>query len=214
MPQEFQIESYLSSKQLNHQSVSLVIPRIARDKIHNAMYYRVNLNTVSLRGDTIECLSKVIVRDLGSLAEPVSFQQVHVLGGIEFQCLLMKLVEIRPTWDQLEVMLQEDNTGFNNKYIVGLILAYIRIQYYFLQVEDPLAQRFRVLFKHYYNDYRKMKSVLFDQDCWTKSQTVSVNILHMDELVEWLLEREEIWGIPLGKCQWKELEESSSDESD
>lgn len=210
MPQEFHVESYLSSKQLNHQSVSLVLPRIARDRIHNAMYYRVNLNTASLRGDTMGCLSRVIIRDFGTLSD-VTVNQIHVLGGVEFQCLLMKLVEIRPTWDQLQVI-TEDESRFNNKYIIGLILTYVRVQYYFLQVDDPLAQRCHALFKRYYNDYRKMKSISLDQDCWSRSLKLTVNILHMDELVEWLLDKDEIWGIPLGKCQWKELEESSSDD--
>lgn len=211
MPQEFHVESFLSPKQLNHQSVSLVIPRILRDRIHNAMYYRVNLNTVSLRGDTINCLSKVLVRDLGSLKDG-TLNQVNVLGGVEFQCLLMKMVEIKPTWEQLTTMLQDD-PNFNNKYIVGMILTYLRIQYYYLPLDDPWVHKCQLLFRQYYNDYRKLKSVQLDQDCWSKSQTINVDILHMDELVDWLLNKDDIWGIPLGKCQWTEIDEDEDESS-
>ncbi|GCE97225.1 hypothetical protein ZYGM_004568 [Zygosaccharomyces mellis] len=212
MPQEFHVESFLSPKQLNHQSVSLVIPRILRDRIHNAMYYRVNLNTASLRGDTINRLCRVLVRDLGTLKSG-SVNQVNLLGGIEFQCLLMKLIEIKPTLDQLTIMLQDDEQ-FNNKYIVCLVLTYLRIQYYYLPVDDPHARRCQSLFKQHYNDYRKMKSVQLDQDCWSRSQTINVDILHTDELVDWLLAKEDIWGIPLGKCQWTELYEDDDDDDD
>lgn len=212
MPQEFHVESFLSPKQLNHQSVSLVIPRILRDRIHNAMYYRVNLNTASLRGDTMICLSKVLVRDLGALKDG-AVNQVNMLGGVEFQCLLMKLVEIKPTLDQLTTMLQDDE-NFNNKYIVGLILTYLRVQYYYLPVEDPWARKCQSLFRQYYNDYRKLKSVQLDQDCWSKSQTINVDILHTDELVDWLLTKDDIWGIPLGKCQWTEIHEDDDDDDD
>lgn len=211
MPQEFHVESFLSPKQLNNQSVSLVIPRILRDRIHNAMYYRVNLNTASLRGDTMSRLSRILVRDFGSLKDR-SVNQVNIMGGVEFQCVLMKLVEIKPTLDQLTIMLQDDKS-FNNKYIVGLILTYLRIQYYYLPVDDPWARKFQSLFKQYYNDYRKLKSVQLDQDCWSKSQIINVNILHIDELVDWLLTKDDIWGIPMGKCQWAEINEDEDDNS-
>lgn len=215
MPQEFQIESFLSDKQLNNQSVSLVIPRLTREKIHNVMYYKINLNTVALRGDTMGHLCRVIVRDLGSLSDQ-SVNQVNVLGGVEFKCILMKLIEIRPTWDQLSLMLASTkSSNFNNKYIVALILTYLRIQYFFLPKDNPLAKQFGNVFITNMNDYRKMKSVSMNMDCWSASQQTVVHIVHMDELVEWLASKDNIWGIPLGKCQWCRIlgdEESSSED--
>ncbi|QLL34378.1 hypothetical protein HG536_0G02390 [Torulaspora globosa] len=212
---EFHVESYLSSKQLNNQSVSLVIPRLARDRIHNVMYYKVNLHPVAMRGDTLKQLINIIVRDFGTLKDQ-SVNATHVLGGFEFKCILMKLVELRPTWDQLQVLLQEGESGFSNKYIVALVLTYLRIQYYYLQDESDLAKSIVGIFKMYICDYRKMKSVALDMDCWSPSQSVSVCIVHTDELVDWLVTRDEVWGFPLGKCQWcqgLDRDSSSSGES-
>lgn len=212
---EFQVESHLSDKQLNNQSVSLVIPRLARDRIHNVMYYKVNLHPVAMRGDNVKQLSKLIVRDLGTLKDR-SINATHVLGGFEFKCILMKLVELRPTWDQLQVLLQEKEVSFSNKYIVALVLTYLRIQYYYLQDESDLAKSIVGVFKMYMCDYRKMKSVSLDMDCWSPSQSVTVCIVHTDELVDWLTTKDEIWGIPLGKCQWcqnLDQDDSSSEES-
>ncbi|QLG71949.1 hypothetical protein HG535_0C03010 [Zygotorulaspora mrakii] len=218
MPQEYNVESFLSTKQLNHQSVSLIIPRLTRERIHNAMYYKTNLNTVAMRGDTMNSLAKVIVRDLGTLTEK-SINQANILGGVEFNCLLMKMVELRPTWEQLSIMLQGDNTQiFNNKYIVALVLTYLRIQYFFLQKDDALAKDLRNTFSERLNDYRKLKSVSMNMDCWSLSQRPEISIVHMDELVEWLATQREIWGIPLGKCQWCQIFEednvSTEDESE
>lgn len=214
---EFHVESYLSNKQLNNQSVSLVIPRIARDRIHNVMYYKVNLHPVAMRGDTIKQLTKLIVRDLGTLADR-SINVTHALGGSEFKCLLMKLVELRPTLEQLQVLLQDTGLNFDNKYIAALVLTYLRIQYYYLHDEQDLVKRIIGVFKLYYGDYRKMKSVALDMDCWSPSQSVAVCIVHMDELIDWLVSKDEIWGIPLGKCQWCHLveqeQDSSSEDSD
>lgn len=212
---EFHVESHLSSKQLNNQSVSLVIPRLARDRIHNVMYYKVNLHPVAMRGDTIKQLIKLMVRDLGTLKDQ-SVNATHVLGGFEFKCILMRLVELRPTWDQLQVLLREEELSFSNKYIVALVLTYLRIQYYYLQDESDLAKSIVGVFKMYIGDYRKMKSVALDMDCWSPSQSVSVCIVHTDELVDWLVTKDEIWGFPLGKCQWCQCldqDDSSSEDS-
>ncbi|QLQ80297.1 hypothetical protein HG537_0D02980 [Torulaspora globosa] len=213
---EFHVESYLSNKQLNNQSVSLVIPRLARDRIHNVMYYKVNLHPVAMRGDTIKQLIKLIVRDFGTLKDQ-SINETHILGGFEFKCVLMKLVELRPSWDQLQVMLLEEDSSFNNKYIVALVLTYLRIQYYYLQDESELAMTIVNIFKKYIGDYRKMKSVALDMDCWSPSQTVTVCVVHTDELVDWLITKDEIWGFPLGKCQWCQYlnqDDTSSDDED
>lgn len=182
------------------------------------MYYKTNLNTVAMRGDTMNSLAKVIVRDLGTLTEK-SINQANILGGVEFNCLLMKMVELRPTWEQLSIMLQGDNTQiFNNKYIVALVLTYLRIQYFFLQKDDALAKDLRNTFSERLNDYRKLKSVSMNMDCWSLSQRPEISIVHMDELVEWLATQREIWGIPLGKCQWCQIFEednvSTEDESE
>lgn len=221
MPREFHVESHLSSKQLNNQSVSLVIPRLTRDRIHNVIYYKANLHTVALRGDTMNQLCKVIVRDLGTLQD-TSINKKNVLGGVEFKCILMKLVEIRPSWDQLVILLEKPSSNFNNKYVVALILTYLRIQYFYLKKDEPIAQSIKAKFKEYICDYRKMKSVSFEMDCWSTSQNAVVEIVHMDELVDWLASKDEIWGIPLGRCQWcsfvgedeNSSEEDSSDDAD
>lgn len=218
---EFQVESYISNKELNHQSVSLVIPPITRNKIHNMIYYKVNLHSTSLRGDTMLELSKVLVRDLGTL-KGVSVNTVHMLGGVEFKCILMKLIEIRPTIDQLYDFVDHttsDNNNierdeFDDKYIVALVLVYIRIQYYYLRVDDVRALKFHRLFKNYISDYRKLKSLDFDIDCWSQSQNITVSIKYMDELIDQLVKMDQIWGIPLGKCYWSNIysvEDSDSD---
>ena len=215
MPSEFYIESFISEKQLNNQSVSLVIPRITRERIHNSLYYKVNLHILGLRGDTLLELVKVLVRDLGTLRTK-SVNQIHMLGGTIFKCLLMKLVEIRPTVEQVCLLLDQNlNERFDGKYIVALMLTYIRIQYYFLGAYDELAQRWKRYMKSYLKDYRKLKTLDLNQDCFSVSQTLKVSVLHMDELVDWLVTKEQIWGIPLGRCQWCDTiyESDSSDSS-
>lgn len=219
---EFQVESFLSNKELNNQSVSLVIPRITRDRIHNMLYYKVNLTASSLRGDTILELSKIIIRDLGTL-KGHSINIVHMLGGVEFKCLLMKLIEIRPTIDQLFAIFQlgeyqNNNTkydSFDDKYIIALLLVYIRVQYFFLRIDDPRAIKFHKLFKNFINDFRKLKCMDFEADCWSQSQNITVSIKHMDELVDYLVTKNQIWGIPLGSCRWCNIfvEESDTDSS-
>lgn len=219
---EFQVESLLSSKELNNQSVSLVIPRITRDKIHNMLYYKVNLTTNSLRGDTILELSKIMIRDLGTL-KGNSINVVHMLGGVEFKCLLMKLIEIRPNIDQLFEMFQlneyqKNDTKcepFDDKYIIALLLVYVRLQYAYLRIDDPRAIKFHKLFREYIKDFRKLKSIDFEADCWSQSQNIPVSIKHMDELVDYLVLEKQIWGIPLGTCRWCNIfnEESDTDSS-
>lgn len=219
---EFQTENFLSNKELNNQSVSLVIPRITRDKIHNMLYYKVNLTSSSLRGDTMLELTRIIIRDLGTL-KGNSINVVHMLGGVEFKCLLMKLIEIRPTIDQLFTIFQLDeyksnNTKyepFNDKYIIALLLVYIRIQYFYLRIDDPRAMKFHTLFKHFIKDFRKLKSLHFEDDCWSQSHNIAVSIKHMDELVDHLSTENQIWGIPLGTCRWCNIfvEESDTDSS-
>lgn len=121
---EFQVESHISLKQLNNQSVSLIIPRLTRDKIHNSMYYKVNLSSESLRGNTMVELLKVIVGKLGALKNQDGHLNMTVLGGVEFKCILMKLVEIRPTLQQLTFLLNvTDPSTFSSKYITALILV-------------------------------------------------------------------------------------------
>lgn len=216
MSREFYVESYLSTKELNNQSVSLVIPRLTRDRIHNVIYYKANLHTVALRGDTMKQLCKVIIRDLGTL-QSTSINRKNVLGGVEFKCILMKLVEIRPTWEQLALLLRNPHPSYNNKYVIALVLTYLRVQYFYLKNDDILAQNIKGAFKEYICDYRKMKSVSLEMDCWSASQNVTVEIIHMDELVDWLTTKDEIWGIPLGRCQWcssldLDVDSSDSDE--
>lgn len=218
---EFQVESFISSKELNHQSVSLVIPRLTRDKIHNMIYYKVNLNSVSLRGDTLIELSKILIRDLGTL-KGTSVNVVHMLGGVEFKCLLMKLVEIRPTVDQIIEFFKVDDEKkddtktnlFEDKYIIALFLVYIRIQYYYLRKDDELAIKFRQMFKKYINDYRKLKSLDFEVDCWSQAQNLTVSTKHLDELVDELVTKDQLWGLPLGTCRWCNIYANSDSDSD
>ncbi|CCK72463.1 U4/U6-U5 snRNP complex subunit PRP38 KNAG_0K00980 [Huiozyma naganishii CBS 8797] len=210
---EFQVESHISTKQLNHQSVSLVIPRLTRDKVHHVLYYKVNLEVGSLRGDTMLQLSKVLIRDLGTI-KANTLNQTHILGGVEFKCLLMKLVEIRPTREQLVYILETQNKTFDDKYIVALILTYIRIQYFYVTLHDELARKWRELFKTYMKDFRKLKAVDFEQDCWSQSQKINVKVTHLDELIDWLVTETQIWGIPLGMCQWCNIYNDSDDSDD
>lgn len=219
MSSDFYVESFISSKELNHQSVSLVIPRLTRDKIHNNVYYKVNLTAPSLHCDTFMGLLKVTIRDFGTLqGKPIN--QVHMLGGMIFKCILMKIVEIRPSIDQLMYILGSDSDlgTFDNKYIVALLLTYIRIQYYYLPSDNDLVNKFKPIFKQYSVDYRKLKSIDLYQDCTSVAQSLTVSIIHMDELVDHLITKNDIWGIPLGRCTWCNIyaddSESSSDESD
>ncbi|CAH00330.1 U4/U6-U5 snRNP complex subunit PRP38 [Kluyveromyces lactis] len=220
MPNEFYVEENLSGKQLNHQSASLVVPQIFRNKVSSCMYYKFNLTPASLRGDTIVELIPVIVRDFGTMDERKT-PHVTVLGGIEFKCLLMKLINLRPPWEQLKVLL-EPHEPLNNKYIAALVLCYMRISYYFLTESNPSEQDISFnllhdLMKKYILDHRKLKSYSLDMDCWSSSIKKEIKLIHFDELIDWLCDRNEIWGIPLGKCNWckiwddEEDDESSSD---
>ncbi|SMN22896.1 similar to Saccharomyces cerevisiae YGR075C PRP38 Unique component of the U4/U6.U5 tri-snRNP particle [Maudiozyma saulgeensis] len=212
MSSEFHVESYISSKELNHQSVSLVIPRLTRDKIHNNIYYKVNLTLPSLHCDTFMGLLKVIIRDFGTL-KGKSINQGHMLGGIMFKCILMKIVEMRPTIEQLINIIDSnrESNEFDDKYIVVLLLTYIRVQYYYLGEKNDLAKRFRSLFKKYLLDYRKMKSLGLYEDCTATSQNLNVSIIHMDEVLDQLMTKNDIWGIPLGRCVWCDVYDSTSD---
>lgn len=214
---EFQVESNLSSKELNHRSVSLVIPRISREKIHSMLYYKANLSKSSLRGDTMLELIKIMIRDLGTL-QSQSINTVHLIGSVEFKCILMKLIEIKPTLQQILFILNTAtnliNAKFNDKYIVALILTYIRIQYFFLSKDDPMVPHFIQIFKKYLLDYRKLKSVDLNMDCWSPSYTVEIGIVHMDELVDHLVKEKQIWGIPLGSCQWCNIFDDDESDSD
>ncbi|CAI4062337.1 hypothetical protein SKDZ_07G3220 [Saccharomyces kudriavzevii ZP591] len=223
---DFQVESHISSKQLNNQSVSLIIPRLTRDKIHNSIYYKVNLSNESLRGNTMLELLRVIIDALGTLRGQDGHLNMAVLGGVEFKCILMKLVEIRPNLKQLAFLLDVKNVkDFNSKYIVALVLVYARLQYYYLNdqnknnsYENDLIQLFKVQLYKYSQQFFKLKSFPLQVDCFAHSQNEELCIVHVDELVDWLVTQDHIWGIPLGKCQWSKIydseEESSSSESE
>ncbi|CAI2004431.1 hypothetical protein SEUBUCD646_0G03330 [Saccharomyces eubayanus] len=223
---EFQVESHISLKQLNNQSVSLIIPRLTRDKIHNSMYYKVNLSNESLRGNTMVELLKVIIGKFGALKDQDGHMNMSVLGGVEFKCILMKLVEIRPTLQQLTFLLNvNDSNTFSSKYITALILVYARLQYYYLNDKnnndtnaDDLVKLFKVQLYKYSQQFSKLKSFPLQVDCFAHSNNEELCIIRVDELVDWLVTQDHIWGIPLGKCQWSKIydseEESSSSGSD
>lgn len=234
MPREFQVDETLSYKQLNHQSTSLVIPQLTRVKIHNSMYYKINLEPPAQRGLNMIQLSKTLIRDFGTCrGQPRSI--LMACGGVEFKCLLMKVIHIRPTLAQILEILKkgfQKTSKFDNKYIVVLILLYLRIQYYYLPITHSKghtalnlenidkegqidSEILRSIFKIFINDYRKVKSVLLDVDCWSSTTEQSVGILHIDEIVDWLSTKDEIWGIPLGRCRWCNIfEDDSSDNED
>lgn len=223
---EFQVESNISPKQLNNQSVSLVIPRLTRDKIHNSMYYKVNLSNESLRGNTMVELLKVMIGAFGTIKGQNGHLHMMVLGGIEFKCILMKLIEIRPNFQQLNFLLNVKNeNGFDSKYIIALLLVYARLQYYYLNGnnkndddENDLIKLFKAQLYKYSQHYFKLKSFPLQVDCFAHSYNEELCIIHIDELVDWLATQDHIWGIPLGKCQWNKIynsdEESSSSESE
>lgn len=232
MPLEFHFDESVSEKQLNHQSTSLVIPQLTRARIHNSMYYKVNLHPAALRGINMLQLIKKIVKQFGTTRGGSHLVSV-VCGGVEFKCLLMKLVHLRPTWSQVLLILQRGNektSKFDNKYLVILVLVYLRVQYYYLpkpaarenktcilDVEkqgDVTSDKLQNLFRIYINDYRKVKSMDLDIDCWSNLTGKKVDVLHIDEIVDWLCTQDHIWGIPLGKSQWIDIfREESSDES-
>lgn len=215
MSKEFYVDENISGKHLNHQSTSLVVPQIFRNKVFSSMYYKVNLTPASLRGDTLVELVNIMVRDFGSINDR-KFPQVFVCGGVEFKCILMKLINIRPSWDQLQVLL-EPKGNFNEKYMLALVLCYLRISYYFVSSTPELgitSQMLTELFKKYSKDYRKIKSIPFEDDCWSPSSLQDISVLHVDELVEYLCEMKQIWGIPLGKSQWCEFWDDDSETSE
>ncbi|KAM3164505.1 Pre-mRNA-splicing factor 38 [Lachancea thermotolerans] len=231
MSREFHVDENVSTKQLNHQSTSLVIPQLARTRIHNSMYYKINLDPASLRGDTMVQLSKTMMRDFGTCRGNAR-RMALVCGGVEFKCLLMKLVHLRPQWSQIVTILQKGNersSKFDNKYLVVLVLVYLRIQYYFLpdtsdeeKVTGVLnlnkrgsvsSGTLRGLFRIYLSDYRKVKSINLETDYWYNSASKVSKTLHIDEVVDWLCTQDQIWGIPLGRCQWCNIfKETSSEE--
>lgn len=181
----------------------------------SSMYYKVNLTPISMRGDTIVQLIPIIVRDLGSLNERKS-PHMGVCGGVEFKCLLMKMINLRPPWDQLKVLLEPHET-FNNKYITVLILCYLRISYYFLSETHSNEQGISFgllhdMMKKYIKDHRKLKSYPLDVDCWSQAIKKELVISHLDEIVDWLCEKSEIWGIPLGKCSWCKIWDDDDDD--
>lgn len=222
MSREFYVESFISPKELNNQSVSLVIPRITRDRIHTNVYYKCNLGALSLRGDSMLNLSRILIRDFGKIKEPYS-KEVNasmLVGGPQFKCLLMKVVELRPTIEQLRSMLELGSAipHFEDKYICVLLLVYGRIQYYYLTRDNMIAKFWRGLFMKYITDYRKLKIINMHEDCWSQSQNITVSLSHIDEIVDWLATKNEIWGIPLGRCQWSDIynedyDDESSDDS-
>lgn len=215
MSNEFYVEENLSGKRLNHQSTSLVVPQIFRNRVSSSMYYKTNLTPASLRGDTMVQLLDVLVRDFGSVNDR-KYPQVNVCGGVEFKCILMKFINIRPSWEQLNVLLAEKGE-FNNKYLVAMILCYLRISYHFLNngSEQGISSNLlKQLMKKHIRDHRKLKSVPFEIDCWSSAVKKEVTLIHMDELVEWLCVKNEIWGIPLGHCTWCDIWDADSmDES-
>lgn len=181
------------------------------------MYYKVNLTAASLRGDTIVQLIPVIVRDLGTLNDRKR-PHLTVLGGVEFKCLLMKLINLRPPWEQLKVLL-EPHEPFNNKYVAALILTYLRVSYYFLTETNPSEQDISFsllhgLMKTYIRDHRKLKGYPLNIDCWSSSVKKEIKLIHFDELIDWLCEKNEIWGIPLGKCNWCKIWEDEEEDDD
>lgn len=212
MSSEFYVESHISPKEVNHQSVSLVVPRLAREKVHASPYYKARLSRASMRCETVLGLARVLVSDLGTLPGH-SVNVANAAGGTAFKCLLMRLVELRPTLEQLRVLLG-DSGPFSNKYIVVLVLVYVRLQYYFLQRDDARAGEFRNWFKQYLGDFRRVKAVDLDQDCFGASQGVTVSILHVDEIVQRLSESRDIWGLPLGTCAWCDVYGDSDSESE
>ncbi|AMD19075.1 HBR174Cp [Eremothecium sinecaudum] len=221
MPQEFHIQSNISDKQLNHQSTSLVIPQITRLRIHSSMYYKIKLDRRSLRGDTMKQVLKVLVNDFGRCYDQ-SASMINVCGNVEFKCMLMKIIEICPTWAQVCEILQlgselHKQYLFNDKYIVALLLVYLRIQYYYLPdsksdergaLQDVdstgkiTTRKIKAIYKNFLCDFRKLKSINFEVDCWSSSMQKNVCIYHLDEIIDRLCTEDNIWGVPLGKCQW------------
>lgn len=149
-------------------------------------------------------LGPLLVTELGTMVGK-SINPSLVLGGVEFKCLLMKLVELKPTWEQIRYIIDrnKDSNGFEDKYIVAMLLVYLRIQYAFVNDENPIHEDLEVIFKRYLSDYRKLKSLEWSQDCWSSSSgQIEVEVVHMDELVEWLVTKKEIWQLPLSYCPW------------
>ncbi|SCU91569.1 LAFA_0F04544g1_1 [Lachancea sp. 'fantastica'] len=232
MAREFRFDENVSEKQLNFQSTSLIIPSITRTRIHNSMYYKANLDTASLRGNSMLQLSKTMLHELGT-CRGIQSQKGIVCGGVEFKCLLMKLIHIRPTWAQLLVILQkghEKHSRFDNKYLVVLVLTYLRLQYYFLSKpsevlnitsirdfdkdQDVTAENLKSLLLLYIRDYRKVKCMALDADCWSQGGLQKVEIRHIDEIVDWLCTESQIWALPLGQCQWCDIYAENEDEDD
>lgn len=221
MVQEFQVDPSLSNKLLNNVSTSLVIPQITRYKIFQSMYFKVNLHPCNLRGDTIKHLAKILIRDLGSCEKRKSIH-LNVCGGIEFKCLLMKLINIKPTLSQLNILLnlRNFNDEFNDKYIIVLLLVYFRLQYYYVSEkiyasDDKINAIFlKKIFRQYLQDYRKVKTYPLSTDCWSSSVEKKVEIIHVDEIIDWLCTKNEIWGIPMGKCTWCDIFDSDDTSSD
>ena len=77
---------------------------------------------------------------------------------------------------------------------------------------------FKVQLYKYSQQYFKLKSFPLQKDCFAHSYNQELCIIHVDELVDWLVTQDHIWGMPLGKCQWNKIydsdEESSSSESE
>ncbi|CEP61220.1 U4/U6-U5 snRNP complex subunit PRP38 LALA0_S02e09450g [Lachancea lanzarotensis] len=232
MSREFRFDENVSEKQLNHQSTSLVVPSITRARIHNSMYYKANLDAASLRGNSMLQLSTTMLKELGTCRGASSRMSI-VCGGVEFKCLLMKLVHIRPTWAQLLVILQkghEKHSRFDNKYLVVLVLTYLRLQYYFLprpsetshlkgirdfnKDQNVTAENLKNLLLLYIRDYRKVKCMALDADCWVQGGPQKVEIRHIDEIVDWLCTESQIWALPLGQCQWCDIYAENESESE
>ncbi|SCV03432.1 LAMI_0H08108g1_1 [Lachancea mirantina] len=240
MPREFQNDETLSHKQLNRQSTSLVIPQLTRVRIQNSMYYKINLDPCAQRGLNMKQLSKTLVQNLGTVRSGVRNFRL-ACGGVEFKCLLMKLVQLRPTWSEIVLLLKRghpEKSKFDNKYLVVLLLVYLRVQYFYLTWNDNeerraintladldsqgdvTAEKLVNVFRFFIRDYRKIKSLPLDQDFWSNSFDKQAVVLHVDEILDWLCTEESIWGLPLGKCRWCDIfadyssSESSSEESD
>ncbi|SSD61212.1 related to Pre-mRNA-splicing factor 38 [Saccharomycodes ludwigii] len=207
----FQIDKTLSDKILNHQSTSSVIPHVTRYNLQSTIFYKINLSSNNLRGNTM----------LQYLPFLLAKYQDNILcrcgGTMEFKCLLLKLIEIKPTWEQMQLLLSSiTKATMRNKcwkYLYVLLVVYLRIQYHFITAEISEQHTDLVRwFEDGYSRYNKFKSVKFDLDVSDKSLQLdnadTVTIYHIDELIDWLLTQRNIWGIPLGNSTWiKEVDE-------
>lgn len=210
MQQDFQVDTTLSAKQLNHQSTSVVIPHILRTRIHQSMFYKTNLSLGNMRGHTMLEFMPVLFK---YFIDPK--KQLKYCGGGEFTAFLLKLIEIKPTWEQVTSFIQVyclKNMEIM-KYAYALMMCYLRIQYYFIFEHDEQYPILQQWFRDGYTRYNKIKCLRFDVDTSNKNDFVTY---HVDELIDRLMRASDIWGIPLGQCRWlvNEFDDTSNTEDD